>query len=104
MYAGAYLPARRPAFPVRVLCEGEMIGEWEVNRPDPVPRVLRIPDSLVRRPELALAFYVDPPASPEHHGNANDRRLLGLAVRTLRIGTRSVKEVCRGVYAGWFDR
>lgn len=104
IHAGAYLPPKRPSFHVRVLCEGETLGEWPVRRPDPIFRSLRIPDSLIGRPELTLALHVDDPACPAHHGNGSDHRLLGLGVRALRIGPRSVKEVCRGVYASLFNR
>jgi hypothetical protein len=82
-----------------VLCEGERLGHWRTNRAAPALRRVRIPRWLASRPELALTLHVDAPGCPAIEAGSDDRRKLGLGVRSLRIGRLGPKDLWRRLHS-----
>jgi Glycosyl transferase family 2 len=85
--AGAYVGSWHPTLNVRVVCNREPLGGWDIESPDPVERTLPIPASaLAGKREILLVFHLDNPASPADSGEFGlDQRLLGLGFYKLRI-------------------
>lgn len=87
--ADAYVSPLHPQFRVRVFCGNEWIGEWKIETGAIEQRTLTIPAKVLQqKTELILGFHIMDPASPYDCGQSeDDRRVLGLGFRRLRLDT-----------------
>jgi hypothetical protein len=84
--ARAYTCASHPAQSVSVECQGETLGLWSFDSDDFENRSVVVPHSaLTGGGSLTIYFQLLNPASPEQLGESDDPRLLGMALRSVRI-------------------
>jgi hypothetical protein len=84
--ACAYTCTAHPAQSVKVECQGETLAVWNFDSDHFENRSLVIPPSaLTGSGSLTIYFHLLNPASPEELGESEDLRLLGMALRSLRI-------------------
>ena len=86
--AQAFTPSERPALEVSVVVNGTAVAEWRFAAGElEHPRTALIPaDVLKLKAPLHLAFRFSGLASPRELGLSSDPRLLGLFVKSLRLG------------------
>jgi len=91
--ARAYTCAAHPAQSVNVECQGETLALWTFDSDQFETRSVVIPDSaLTGSGSLTIFFHLLNPASPAEFGESDDLRLLGMALRSLRIESRPPSE------------
>ena len=93
--ARAYTCAAHPAQSVSVECQGEALALWTFDSGHFETRSLVVPASAITGSgSLTVYFRLLNPASPAEFGESDDLRLLGMALRSLRIenGTSSAAQ------------
>ena len=84
--ARGYTCASHPAQSVNVECQGETLASWTFDSDSFQNKSVVIPPSaLTASGSLTIYFHLLNPASPEELGESDDLRLLGMALRSLRI-------------------
>jgi hypothetical protein len=84
--ARAYTCASHPAQSIRVECQGETLGIWNFDAEQFESRSVVLPAAAVTASgSLTIYFHLLNPASPAELGESDDLRLLGMALRSLRI-------------------
>ena len=89
--ARAYTCVSHPAQTVSVECQGETLALWAFDSDRFETKSLAIPASaLTGSGSLTIFFQLLNPASPAELGESDDLRLLGMALRSLRIESSPV--------------
>jgi hypothetical protein len=92
--ARAYTCAAHPAQSVSVECQGESLALWTFASDRFESKSLIVPASaLSSSGSLTIDFHLLNPASPAEFGESDDLRLLGMALRSVRIEEGRVSEV-----------
>ncbi len=95
--ARAYICAAHPTQSVRVECHGQTLGLWTFDSDQFETRTVVVPASaLAGQGALTVQFELLNPASPAELGESDDLRLLGMALRSLRLGNCAGAEVAVG--------